>query len=140
MLYQVHLVWVGFELTTLVVISTDCIGSCKSNYHTITTMTSPSNLYVLTNSRFLFIKSCKSWNFLNSYKYNWKRKVSLYMNFSEKNMSCLPLMLPRHSINNQKGISNQNCLSNVMWLQLCNYFNANILSIFDKKLINLTTV
>jgi hypothetical protein len=27
----------GFELTTLVVIGTDCIGNCKSNYHTITT-------------------------------------------------------------------------------------------------------
>ena len=25
--------WAGFELTTLVVIGTDCIGSCKSNYH-----------------------------------------------------------------------------------------------------------
>ena len=30
----------GFELTTLVVIGTDCIGSCKSNYHAITTTTS----------------------------------------------------------------------------------------------------
>jgi len=30
----------GFELTTLVVIGTGCIGSCKSNYHTITTTTS----------------------------------------------------------------------------------------------------
>jgi hypothetical protein len=29
--------WTGFELTTLVVISTNCIGSCKSNYHTTTT-------------------------------------------------------------------------------------------------------
>ena len=28
--------WSRFELTTLVVIGTDCIGSCKSNYHTIT--------------------------------------------------------------------------------------------------------
>jgi hypothetical protein len=27
----------GFELTTLVVIGTGCIGSLKSNYHTITT-------------------------------------------------------------------------------------------------------
>jgi ribosome-interacting GTPase 1 len=27
----------GFKLTTLVVIGTNCIGSCKSNYHTITT-------------------------------------------------------------------------------------------------------
>ena len=35
MLYQVHLAWVGFELTILVVIGTDCIGSCKSNYHAI---------------------------------------------------------------------------------------------------------
>jgi hypothetical protein len=27
----------GFELTTLVVIGTDCRGSCKSNYHMIMT-------------------------------------------------------------------------------------------------------
>jgi hypothetical protein len=35
----VHLAWVGFELTTLVVIGTDCIDSCKSNYHTRRIMT-----------------------------------------------------------------------------------------------------
>ena len=35
MLYRVHLAWVGFKLTTLVVIGTDCISSCKSIYHTI---------------------------------------------------------------------------------------------------------
>ena len=29
--------WSRFELTTSVVIGTDCIGSCKSNYHTTTT-------------------------------------------------------------------------------------------------------
>ena len=39
MLYRVHLAWMGFELSTLVVIGTDCTGSCKSNYHTITTTT-----------------------------------------------------------------------------------------------------
>jgi hypothetical protein len=33
--------WTRFELTTLVVIGTDCTGSCKSNYHTITTTTAP---------------------------------------------------------------------------------------------------
>jgi hypothetical protein len=38
-LYLVHLTWVGFEFTILVWISTDCTGSCKSNYHTITTTT-----------------------------------------------------------------------------------------------------
>ena len=44
MLYRVHLTWVGFELTTSVVIGTDCIGSCKSNYHTITTTTTPQQI------------------------------------------------------------------------------------------------
>jgi len=38
-LYDIMLYQVGFELTTLVAIGTDCIGSCKSNYHTI--MTAP---------------------------------------------------------------------------------------------------
>ena len=38
MLYRVHLAWAGFKLTMLVVIGADCIGSYKSNYHTITTM------------------------------------------------------------------------------------------------------
>ena len=31
----------GFKLTTLEVIDTDYTGSCKSNYHTITTTTAP---------------------------------------------------------------------------------------------------
>ena len=33
--------WSRFELTTWVVIGTDCIGSCKSNYHTITAHNGP---------------------------------------------------------------------------------------------------
>ena len=37
MLYS--LPWSRFALTTSVVIGTDCIGSCKSNYHTITSTT-----------------------------------------------------------------------------------------------------
>ena len=32
-LYNIMLYGAGFELTTLVVISVDCIASCKSNYH-----------------------------------------------------------------------------------------------------------
>ena len=44
MLYGVQLAWVGFELTMLVVIVTDCLGSCKSNYHTITKMTAPNSI------------------------------------------------------------------------------------------------
>jgi len=39
--YRVYLTWTGFELTTLVAICTDCIGSWKFNYmyHKITTTT-----------------------------------------------------------------------------------------------------
>jgi hypothetical protein len=45
LLYGVYLTWVGFEITTSVVIGTDCIGSCKSNYHTIITTRAPLQLY-----------------------------------------------------------------------------------------------
>ena len=44
-LYHIMLytsLWSRFELTTSVVIGTDCIGSLKSNYHTITTTTAPN--------------------------------------------------------------------------------------------------
>jgi hypothetical protein len=41
MLYQVRLTWARFELTTIVVVGTDCIGSYKSNYHMITTTMAP---------------------------------------------------------------------------------------------------
>jgi hypothetical protein len=37
--------WTGFELTTLMMIGTNCTGSCKSNNQTITTMTTPKILY-----------------------------------------------------------------------------------------------
>ena len=34
--------WSRFKLITSVMIGTDCIGSCKSNYHTIVTMMAPN--------------------------------------------------------------------------------------------------
>jgi hypothetical protein len=34
--------WSRIELTTSMVIDTDCIGSCKSNYHTITATRAPA--------------------------------------------------------------------------------------------------
>jgi hypothetical protein len=41
MLHRVHLAVNRVQTYTLVVIGTDCTGSCKPNYHTITTMTAP---------------------------------------------------------------------------------------------------
>jgi hypothetical protein len=43
MLYRVNLAQVGFALTMLVVMGTDCIGSHKSNYHTMMATTAPCN-------------------------------------------------------------------------------------------------
>jgi uncharacterized membrane protein len=40
MLYRVHIAGVGFELTT----DTNCKGSCKCNYHAITTTTTLLNI------------------------------------------------------------------------------------------------
>jgi hypothetical protein len=54
-LYWVHLAWVGFELTTLVVIGTDCIGSYKSKYHTIKTMTAPFYTPVSRQGRIMWL-------------------------------------------------------------------------------------
>ena len=46
MFYRVHLTRAGFELTTLVVIGTDCICSYKSNYHTfVIATTAPVQIY-----------------------------------------------------------------------------------------------
>ena len=44
-LYHIML-YRGFELTTIVVIGTDCTGSCKSNYHMITTMSVTTSSYL----------------------------------------------------------------------------------------------
>jgi len=44
----------GFELTALVVIGTDYTGSCKSNYHTITTTDALTNIWYLLSYYWLY--------------------------------------------------------------------------------------
>ena len=56
----------GFELVTLLVLDTDCIGSCKSNYHTVMTTTAPSNNWSPTNTPVyltedIFFLYCRQW-------------------------------------------------------------------------------
>ena len=50
MLYRVQLVMDGVQTHNLVVIDTDYTGSCKSNYHTITTIT-PKHQFQAHSSR-----------------------------------------------------------------------------------------
>ena len=64
MLNKVHLAWMGFEFTTLVVIGTDGIGSYKYNYITITTTTAPSNLYYIDNIDDIYRYHIKSYLYI----------------------------------------------------------------------------
>ena len=59
--------WMEFARTALVVIGIDCTGSCKSNYHTITSTTNPmrydelfrkKNLFEIYNVRIYNLKCC----------------------------------------------------------------------------------
>ena len=61
----VHLPLVGFELATVVLICTDCIGNCKSNYHRITTTTA-------SNQKGLY-KNRISWE-IPPYLNEWKQQ------------------------------------------------------------------
>jgi hypothetical protein len=81
MLYRVHLAWAGFELTS-VVIGTDYIGSCKSNYHTITRTTPNSSCPELVTG-LLFNKKNEiyrktGWTFLSTRRN--RRNLLLFYN------------------------------------------------------------
>jgi hypothetical protein len=76
MLYRVHLDWAEFEHTTLVVIVTDYIDSCKSNYHTITTTAAPFRFcfFLILILFFLhFINKEVVWH-VNYIKLTWNTK------------------------------------------------------------------
>ena len=54
MLYRVHLTMCGIRTRNIsLVIGTDCIGSCKSNYHTIRATTAPTTLQCI-----LMLRNC----------------------------------------------------------------------------------
>jgi len=97
--------WKGFELTTLVVISTDCTGSCQSNYHTITTTTTPYengilcvNVYPLSRDYILSYHMSLRFEFrvVMSARYDFRIKrcsVRLYLQLFEGGLlSCLRYM------------------------------------------------
>ena len=46
--------WSRFELTTSVVVGTDSIGNCKSNYHAITSTTAPHLLFEIFKRKLSF--------------------------------------------------------------------------------------
>ena len=68
--------WTRFELTAVVVIGTDCTGSCKSNYHTTTTMMAPNvnNRYILLLMYYYGLSQV-----FNDYKKYTKNNLSIYI-------------------------------------------------------------
>ena len=74
-----------FELTTSVVIGTDCIGSCKSSYHTTTSTTATLNnewllLYHGENKlcfdEMIYLRRCAVPNVIGGiFSYNWRRPL-----------------------------------------------------------------
>ena len=72
--------WSRFELTTSVMIGTDCIGSCKSNYHMTTTVPSlgtfivkkfPCRIFPKNSCNCVFCVKCMSVNFNKLLHCNW---------------------------------------------------------------------
>jgi hypothetical protein len=123
-LYRIHLAWVGFELTTLVVIDTNCIGGHKSNYHTITTTRAP----IFSNS---------------STKWQTKIYKTLYRKLNIAFVQCLPDILSNANQNtqseyllNRTAITNQNTQSEYL-LNRTAITNQNTQS---KYLLNRTAI
>ena len=77
--------WKGFELTHLVVIDTDCTGSCKSNYHTIMTTTAHVCKLISKHHR----HDCKVQSFLNRCLYIESYSIELYGNSSRNRRAWL---------------------------------------------------
>jgi hypothetical protein len=57
MLYRIHPAMSGIQIHNLVVISINCIGSYKSNYHTITSTRTPSFLGKTVSSKIIMENS-----------------------------------------------------------------------------------
>jgi hypothetical protein len=80
MLYRVHLALAGFELTTSVVIGTDCKVSHISNYQAITTTTAPYWRERFNNSTYLNLAS----NHPSHQMYVYMVIIVKYQNMSNK--------------------------------------------------------
>jgi hypothetical protein len=80
-LYQYTLPWAGFELTTLVVVDTNCIDSCKSNFHTIMTMTVPVHMETQLLDNIFRLQECHiKFKCITSVTVDLSRNVILNLN------------------------------------------------------------
>ena len=85
MWYRVHLTWVDFELTTLVMIGTDSIGSYKSNYHMITTTTAPRTHRNLKQNSIRTHRNIKQ-NNIRTHRKIKQNNIRTYRNIKQSNI------------------------------------------------------
>ena len=90
--------WAGFELTTSVVIDIDCIGSCKSNYRTITTTTVSYTVGTVPLFNFLLWtnQQCRLWSQISKIDWIWRDlffplspNLTIYDGCLIRNRNCL---------------------------------------------------
>ena len=65
--------WAGLEVTMLVVIYTDCISSCKSNYHRITTTTVPNKICFFFQTFNILTNNSTKTGIVFLYNVDWNR-------------------------------------------------------------------
>jgi hypothetical protein len=106
-MHKVHLVWVEFKLTTLAVMGTYCIRSCKSNYQTITITTAPFFFYKVQDYIWFYPFMGNFWTFpqcnmipvrlllvdryiskSDLWPLTWLHLNKLYSPFFQKNVKC----------------------------------------------------
>ena len=101
-MYRVHLAWTGFELAMLVMIGTDCIGSCKSNYDTIRSRPRKVSVYykrgLLYNKprTLLYLANLKLFNTKNDHQ-KCSRVHLVIAAFQLDSLDCLFMWLDNHS-------------------------------------------
>jgi hypothetical protein len=89
MLYQVHLTMSRIQSHNFIVIGTDYISNCKSNYHTIMTTTAPSSISAIysfleqANKKYSLGKTVTMW-----WAYGQKLKTSNRGEKSRKICNC----------------------------------------------------
>jgi hypothetical protein len=98
------LTWTGFELTTSVVICTDCIGSCKSNYHMNMTTMAPN----ISKYNFFFSK-------LNQYMGGFDRILQNFTFFQKKLTAIIIIDCPPVCLHSRTCVWCYNLVATKFW-------------------------
>ena len=108
--------WMGFKLTTLVVIDTDCTGSCKSNYHMImTTMAPLDNACNIIGSSTIFLKNlifhvgCRARLSMTTSLYAQAECMGLYAHVNNQSIAYIKSGIKMYALSHQLSPTTRGC-------------------------------